>query len=113
MSMPVLTRERREKFINALRSGDYQQVTGSYFKQGCFCSIGVLMDLTHCGSTNLPVEDMLINVSENYLLDGNHIADLISMNDDEEMSFNEIADALINNGFLTDVDYQIHQPQTV
>lgn len=121
VKMPTLVKERRANYIKALRSGDYTQCRDVYTSQGDFCAVGLAMDLTHeamestheaCDVDDKTIEDMLTNTAEDFYFCPFHIEDLIKMNDDMEMTFNQIADKLVDMGFLTDAHYQ-RLPSTV
>ena len=106
LSLHVQT--NRNNFIKALRSGSYEQIYGAYSKQGCFCAAGLAMNLV--GPEVVDIQDHMENMLTEYYMDYKKVGELVDMNDEEEMSFNEIADALVNSGFLSTVDYRSVQP---
>lgn len=83
--------ELKEKWLIALRSGDYSQcklVLGD--ENGSYCCLGVL-----CKISNIPfIKDNLLegNRWDDLGLTGKDKTILITMNDDQDKSFNEIAD---------------------
>lgn len=113
--MPSLIQESRVKYIKALRSGNYNQCIGAYSKQGSFCAVGLAMNLAHdgCDIENESVDDMLVNTTEDLYLDPRHIQNLIEMNDEFKMSFNQIADKLVDAGFLTEDLYGVDLTSSV
>ena len=109
-----MSKEHRDMFIDALRSGNYEQVTGEYIDEiegpndkPCMCAVGVylaqindLEDLieaketsSHCGIDFGELhDDRAYGDKQPYLL-----GDIIDLNDGLEMSFEGIADWLEEN----------------
>lgn len=100
-----MVKDDRIKYIKALRSGEYEQTTGAHFKHGCYCALGVAMEIT-----TPPDEDLDNRLCDAGQLFGSKdkITELIDMNDMYRLSFNQIADSLVSRGFLDDFDYPLH-----
>lgn len=100
--------EIKKKWVSALRSGKYPQNHGALRYEGSFCALGVLCDVvlpsgweaphydpkypdstyTHCGRREMPGAK-LFDVAK---LSRDRAGDVIVLNDEEELSFDEIAD---------------------
>jgi hypothetical protein len=93
----------KEKWIEALRSGEYKQTTRYLRTKDGYCCLGVLMDLylKETGKEWVPTHDKYVYLTSN--MNCSPISDwadveefaedvLIHMNDTEGRSFNEIAD---------------------
>lgn len=102
--------ELKAKWLEALRSGRYDQATGQLRREGSFCCLGVLCDVADHDAWDSDEwnhgtgEDEELETAE--LPDGFRnwvnistltMAQLISMNDDQRMSFAEIADFIERN----------------
>ena len=109
-----MSKEHRDMYIDALRSGNYEQVTGQYIDEiegendkPCMCAVGVylaqlndledLMDAKEDGHSGIDFgelhdESRAYGDKEPYLL-----GDIIDLNDGLEMSFEGIADWLEEN----------------
>jgi len=85
--------EHAQQWLEALRSGDYEQTYEMFSSQGQFCAIGVACDLI---SPSEPVTSELIDhVTTDYLhLTHEGVDKIVSMNDDQEMTFSQIADQI-------------------
>ena len=103
MTRTKLTAQEKADWLNALRSGDYTQTTGtlrhkrvnsSDHRPTGFCCLGVLVDVLGAEWTNVPDEagDYLYEIEDFWPYDLEESMDLWTMNDTEGASFNEIAD---------------------
>ena len=100
-----ITKELKDQWVAALRSGKYEQGRGLLLKDDKFCCIGVLCDIINPtdwvysstigpgiysytrGIHYAPVEILSLNIQ----------TPLSIMNDEEGKSFNEIADWIEDN----------------
>ena len=86
----MLTKEQKQKWANALRSGDYKQErdrlcnTGNLQTADCYCCLGVLVHVVD------PTEIFAYPLNL-YLLSAEAEVEFTQMNDVEKMSFSEIA----------------------
>lgn len=106
-----MNQELKEKWIAALRSGKYEQGTGFLCKDGAYCCLGVLMEVSGnpewVADVEYPSNKMIRYSYDDYVwLESkklpNHIerqydimdytATLMYMNDSQHKSFSEIAD---------------------
>ena len=93
-----LPKEFAEKWIAALRSGEYRQGTGQFFDktEQCYCSLGLGLL-----ANNIPLADGN-NGLDNYpalerIIPSRIQAEIISLNDDRGLPFSEIADWIEQN----------------
>lgn len=96
-----MKKEMLEIWIAALRSGEYKQgtaVLAYYPRKGTteFCCLGVLNQVCALGSDS-SLGKIRPDIRESIGLTGNLQSTLIRMNDEENKTFNEIAD------FLSDI----------
>lgn len=96
----TVDRALRDKWIKALRSGEYEQTSGSLEAGGKFCCLGVLCKLEN---VNPSIETKAGEIThdpyfvlENDLLKRDYGV-FVEMNDAEGMSFSEIADYIEAN----------------
>lgn len=96
----ISTQEQRNnlrRWIDALRSGEYKQVRGFLYSPSGYCGLGIAARLFE--SARLDRREFRYAELENLLLlNGSAIyGDVgicVHINDDEELSFNEIADII-------------------
>lgn len=102
----ALTKEQTEAWIAALRSGNYNQCSGSLYSLGSFCCLGVLstavlnapvevLEKFERGSSGIP-EKFSPYLAEN-LPEGPLPMQFWELNDDQKLSFDEIADFIERN----------------
>lgn len=97
-----MEQELKTRWIEALRSGDYEQGT-SYLCYNGYCCLGVLAEidgkLIHYpeGPAEFRSTAGSCLVPANYHGLKEHLATLMHMNDEEGKSFNEIADWIEKN----------------
>lgn len=96
--------EFKKKWIDALRSGEYKQGKCSLYADGAYCCLGVagiLNGLSHKEMLNKSnAGDEIYTKVTPIRLDENTMNTLIGMNDgtdEEQKSFNEIADYIQEN----------------
>jgi|TARA_R100001594_G_scaffold73289_1_gene107841 hypothetical protein len=100
----TLPKEFKEKWINALVSGKYQQITDNLCDEYGFCAIGVAL----VAAGNVPINKIenVPNIDENlikgynlpFVSTSDEILDwAIELNDNEGYTFHEIADFIENN----------------
>src|SRR6187402_2867644 len=109
-----LPKDFKEKWIKALRSGSYPQTTGTLFREypseitsnnAGYCCLGVAGAVCGLSKERLSGNGSFHEYSEEYLEeygvpktlrggigDDRIVNHLVSMNDSEKLSFNEIAD---------------------
>jgi len=100
--------EHQIAYLDALRSGDYDQTTGSPKSLGSYCCLGVAAELTGC-LVDVPHGSRLIKTEYgtsaeqlpdwlNDLLDLTYAdnQEMVNMNDSYPADFNDIANALEN-----------------
>ena len=103
-----MSKEHKKNYLEGLRSGEYDQIRGEYVdgifdNMPCVCAIGLYLcqingakeveDACACNDTaSLDFGWMLREQDENNLID-----DIISLNDDEEYTFEQIADWIEEN----------------
>lgn len=109
MESEVAVFANRQRFVAELRSGKYHQVFGKYLdyhNKDCLCAVGVAA--VACGvervDTGYQMEgdesvwafDEVVEpiVSEKLGITKSAVRAIVSMNDDDRMSFSEIADKL-------------------
>ncbi len=94
----------KQKWVEALRSGRYEQTTGVLCDGSAMCCLGVLCDVVdpdgwtfdkqiHQGESGTPSE----HLSEQVGLPLDYQDLLVAMNDDEKKTFLEIADWIEGN----------------
>ena len=100
--------EIKTKWIEALRSGDYQQGTGELIGSGCYCIYGVLSSL-YAAEHELDVYRVIDQNTADHLIAPKEVTDwaglpevmindnLVRKNDLERLSFGEIADFIEDN----------------
>lgn len=112
-----MNRERVNLLINALKSGKYKQVKGSYRKDNCFCAIGVAAEVAMkngCDGLHWQRGEFLYRTIEPghevsgvdetinwYGLRPYWLSRLIALNDSGS-SFSEIADILLKEMMCTE-----------
>lgn len=88
------TKELKDKWIAALRSGEFEQNRGSLYWKGKYCCLGVLAKVS--GLNEMTWESEGCIPSTYVLLDeaigGHWVSQLAGMNDNLGASFSEIAD---------------------
>lgn len=102
--------ELKNKWIKALRSGNYQQTTEILSNGGCYCCLGVLSVIMEderfkYGYWTIEEDGRVLNeeyeipkiVKENIDLPDDVQTTLIDMNDNQCNDFNEIADWIEKN----------------
>lgn len=94
--------EIKTKWIAALRSGEYQQVQQDLHNDEGYCCLGVLQSVLAQELIELPADDgdSFLKVEPCLELTGLTFTDqktLWRMNDDDEKSFDEIADYIEQN----------------
>ena len=107
-----MAKDHKKMFIDALNSGDYEQIKGDYIEheQGpngkpCVCAAGVyLAQLNELPDMLYAVEDGMSDIDFGWLGGDNErdegdslINCIIDMNDDLEMSFKGIAEWIEDN----------------
>lgn len=96
----MLNRKQCEDWIGALRSGRYKQTAGTLRNDEGFCCLGVLacrqfgnQKVRRSGlGTIRDLEATMGHKKKDFLLTNKQESTLITMNDDNHSSFNEIAD---------------------
>lgn len=101
-----MNKEIKDKWVNALRSGNYKQGAG-YLKitkknETTFCCLGVLCDVMDIPSVKLDNSrvssfdgnsaTLSLSILQKAGLNEEDQTDLINMNDDQEYTFEKIAD---------------------
>lgn len=91
--------ELKEKWLEALRSGKYEQGQGRLACEGHFCCLGVLVEVAQAWHANDPTHGHLNMTwrTEHAGLDDNTESNLIDMNDVLSCDFPEIADWIEKN----------------
>lgn len=109
-----MDKEIRDKWCQALRSGKYSQATGYLCDGTSFCCLGVLCEVNNEKRTLSDIRDLdkdiplysyyikntecEYDIPEGYCdLNQETIEKLVELNDDEECSFDEIADYIERN----------------
>lgn len=91
----MITKEQKEKWLIALRSGEYEQGRLWMEKDGKYCCLGVLNKACHL---DLEVESVEIGYSTiEDMLGAKNMYKCITMNDVDNKSFSEIADWIQEN----------------
>lgn len=88
-----MDKDTKERWINALRSGEYNQCTGDYripsgFSGFNFCAFGVLIEIEDMWSDR---DKVFEGISEE------DVDSIIRMNDSGQCSFEDIADWIEEN----------------
>ena len=106
----MLTKEEyaanRKKWVEALRSGEYEQGTGQLRNDDCYCCLGVAHDLFgNSSDLAMPGDSSLkrssardalgLSASDGFI--GGDLTGLIQLNDIAKKTFNEIADIIESN----------------
>ena len=91
-----LNKEAKEKWLQALRSGDYKQGTGDLQSGGCFCCLGVLEKVIK-GKVKKHQSASWPSCGDQVRLSRPACRRLITMNDVEKKSFAQIADWIEEN----------------
>lgn len=108
-------KKNRQKFIHELKSGDYEQIGGKYHGNDdkCFCALGLclykVMDFTDAnffknGETDISITESL---EKRMQMDEDRGVELVFLNDDTALDFKQIADSLVERGFLEKSDYDL------
>ena len=99
-----MKKDIKQAWLNALRSGDYEQTTGYLEDKGEYCCLGVLCDITDevekgnyreftsVNKKNAMTTCLDADTLEFFGLEENEAHHLMKMNDDELNNFEEIAD---------------------
>lgn len=106
----MLTKENKKQWVDALRSGKYGQCRGRLQYRGKYCCLGVWVAVTKDVTMDARGESMINAQGEDVGYDplfnllGIHpetetpyVSILWKMNDNEQKSFNEIADYIEQN----------------
>ena len=104
-----MSKEHKENYLLGLRCGEYEQISGNYYEgynggMPCVCAVGLYLcqingakeveDACACGdAASLDFGWMLRDEDEHQGL----IDEIISLNDDEEYTFEQIADWIEEN----------------
>ncbi len=106
--MVKITKKRIQKWVKALRSGKYKQGRGALQSKKGYCCLGVLCKIT------IPEKDLSLNCEGrllgllpggqgnsrewtkqvNIIFDDKTGTDLVTLNDNKKLTFDEIADSL-------------------
>lgn len=92
-----LPKEFAEKWVEALRSGEYKKFQYGYERDGCYCAVGLAYKVN---GYKFLTNGHLINEKQNDFIYNNHIdiwKNVTKLNDIEGKSFSEIADWLCAN----------------
>lgn len=99
--MKKLAKEFKEKWVNALRSGEYKQGKNALHNQffGTYCCLGVAEDILKIksASTACLVGDGFPEAIRGAASSNDLVALLTNMNDNQGKSFSEIADYIEAN----------------
>lgn len=93
----MLTKEMKEAWISALRSGDYEQGKVNLFFNNKYCCLGVLCQLNN---VEVGIEKAVVENAYEWLmqlLTQDVVRNLWRMNDYHNNSFTEIADWIEEN----------------
>lgn len=82
--------EHTQKWLDALRSGEYKQCGFSMHNAGMYCCLGVAAELIGCIDDANKYEI----VNELYGLEWGESIDLMGMNDKDQKTFPQIADEI-------------------
>ena len=98
--------EVKTKWINALKSGNYQQCTGTIYDKGKHCAYGVLCDI-YAKEKGVRLSNILMRTPSNSLIprsvakwagiDGVNHDPVVRMNDLLRNGFDEIAEYIKEN----------------
>jgi hypothetical protein len=87
----MIDSDLKERWVAALRSGDYEQGKDTLKSDNKFCCLGVLLDIhdSECWDRKIECDkyDSLYRLG----LDAEQVSKCISMNDTRSMSFSKIA----------------------
>lgn len=107
MRNPTMNKEMKEKWVAALRSGNYKQGYNNLKKYGCYCCLGVLCDVVGCQWTDCNRANYDGHDTNNMTLPANlriaaglseeQESELVDMNDHHKVSFDDIADYIESN----------------
>lgn len=110
--LPEHARKNRQKFINELKSGDYTQIAGKYHgDEDCFCALGLCLykvagftnaNFFRNGETDISITESL---GKKMQMNEDQGIELVLLNDEAAFDFNQIADSLVERGFLENRDY--------
>ena len=90
----MLTAEQKNVWIEALRSGDYEQGRGLYKdNDGCYCAVGILNEILSGGNPySRAGTDVIDSMPQRH-----SVWNVITKMNDDGKSFNEIADWIEEN----------------
>jgi hypothetical protein len=96
------TQELKDKWIEALRSGEYEQGRYCLYRDGSYCCLGVLKAVANYDDPTYPKNDFLEILDENgrkncVFLSSEIQWNLSNYNDTERRSFNQIANYIEDN----------------
>lgn len=99
-----MNKDVKDKWVSALRSGEYEQGVGYLCLDGCYCVMGVLVDLYNKEHVvfspfdrKAPAEEVYNWASLIYLpkiVYGKEFHSLIYLNDIDKLNFEELADLI-------------------
>ena len=100
--MPKLTKKLKEEWVSALRSGKYKQGRGYLRnKEDLYCCLGVLCNIINPDKWSYIKENEvyiyynnIYDARELYQLKDDDQSMLIGLNDEDYLSFSEIADII-------------------
>lgn len=98
-----MNEEVKAKYLAALRGGEYKQTRGAFRREsGCYCAIGLLVELVAQPVWTARIADdddrgMSAHVATGITLEdvgvtGRQWRDVVTFNDDDGLSFAQIAD---------------------
>lgn len=107
-AVPETIQRNRNKYITALRSGKYDQAIGILHDEveNTFCAVGCALHALDDNYKRMSFTEMCKATSELFYISTGYVQDIVTLNDDDELSFNEIADLLEERGFLSNKDYR-------
>jgi hypothetical protein len=85
-----MNKRLRNRWIGALRSGEYKKGRHNLYARGRYCCLGVLCAIQ--GMDCRSKIDMSVLAKYMCVIDPPHIAVLVSLNDAENKTFKQIAD---------------------
>lgn len=92
-----MTNEQKTNWIEALRSGKYEQTQGTLKRDQKYCCLGVLQEITGCEPGNTLNGKASTSVIDPEFLSSIIQGELIELNDCDKKSFTEIADWIEKN----------------
>ena len=94
-----MNKEIKDKWLRDMRSGEYKQCFGHYYKDGCYCALGLLLKDFFDIKTYYSQKTYFHSIPEflNRVFDWPNSRDIRLMNDNEHATFNEIADYVEKN----------------